>query len=157
MKTNDELKLDLLAQLESKLGTKAKNIRVSVINGIATLEGSVSNYPDKWAAIKTVKSVDGVLALSDDMAIKLPKACCCTDAELTNEAINAIAVSPKNTFKVTAQCGWLFLTGIAENWHQREAVEDAVRHLTGVLGITNLISIKPTRIPLHTFGDVHLT
>jgi osmotically-inducible protein OsmY len=157
MKTNNELKKNLLTQLESKLGTNAKNIRITVINGIVTLEGSISSYLDKWTAIKTVKSVDGVLAISDDMAIRLPKACCCADAEITNAAINAITVFPKNTFKVTVQCGWLFLMGIAENWHQREAVEDAVRHLTGVMGITNLISITPTRMPLHTFGSVHST
>ena len=41
------------------------------------------------------------------------------------------------------QDGRITLSGDVDWYYQKEHAEDAVRHLTGVLGVTNSITIKP--------------
>ena len=54
---------------------------------------------------------------------------------ITYEDINVVVTS-----------GWLTLKGQVEWQYQRQAVEDAARHVGGIKGVTNLIELKiPTR------------
>jgi len=41
------------------------------------------------------------------------------------------------------QNGWITLSGDVNYYHQKERAEDAVRHLWGISGVTNRITIKP--------------
>jgi osmotically-inducible protein OsmY len=41
------------------------------------------------------------------------------------------------------QDGWITLSGDVEWYYQKQRAEDAVRHLTGVSGVINSITIKP--------------
>jgi len=65
MKTDGELKSNLLTQLNTKLGRSAGNIRVSVLNGIVTLSGYTPSDKDRWAAADIVMHLQGVLAFVD--------------------------------------------------------------------------------------------
>ena len=49
---------------------------------------------------------------------------------------------PNNAIQVTVRNGLVTLSGEAEWNYQRTAAEDAVRKLGGVMGVTNLITIK---------------
>jgi osmotically-inducible protein OsmY len=44
---------------------------------------------------------------------------------------------------VMVQDGWITLSGDVDWYYQKERAEDAVRHLIGVWGVTNSITIKP--------------
>jgi len=61
-------------------------------------------------------------------------------------AVNALEWTssiPKEKIKITVDKGWITLKG-ALDWHyQRTAVEDAVKSLTGVKGVLNLIEVRP--------------
>ena len=49
---------------------------------------------------------------------------------------------------LTIRNGWVILEGEVEWWYQKNAAEVAVRHLSGVRGVSNSISIKSTdKIP----------
>jgi osmotically-inducible protein OsmY len=50
---------------------------------------------------------------------------------------------PRDRVKVRVQDGWITLTGDVDWYYQKEHAENAVRHLVGVLGVTNSITIKP--------------
>jgi osmotically-inducible protein OsmY len=39
--------------------------------------------------------------------------------------------------------GWVTLEGEVDRWTQREDAEHAVRHLAGVQGVTNRITVRP--------------
>jgi osmotically-inducible protein OsmY len=54
---------------------------------------------------------------------------------------------PDDKIKVTVSNGWVTLEGQVEWQYQKTAAESAVRDLTGVRGVTNLITVKPRVSP----------
>jgi osmotically-inducible protein OsmY len=46
------------------------------------------------------------------------------------------------------ESGWIKLTGEVEYYYQKQAAERAVRQLSGVTGVTNLITIKSNVRPI---------
>jgi osmotically-inducible protein OsmY len=54
---------------------------------------------------------------------------------------------PHDRIKVTVRDGWITLEGEIEWKYQKEEAEAAVRNLTGVKGVTNLITVKPRISP----------
>jgi osmotically-inducible protein OsmY len=54
---------------------------------------------------------------------------------------------PDEKIKVVVNNGWVTLEGEVEWQYQKEAAESAVRYLTGVIGVTNSITIKPRVSP----------
>ena len=50
---------------------------------------------------------------------------------------------PSDSIKVKVEGGWITLSGAVEWDYQRQTAIDAVRHLTGVTGVSNLIAIEP--------------
>lgn len=146
MKIKTELKQDLLAQLKFERGAAANNIQIDASGGTVTLRGFVPDYAEKIAAVKAVQRVGGVKVVADEIAVRLPDHQKCTDAELENAACNAISwitTVPADSLLITAQNGHLTLEGTVNTWSQRNAVEDVVRHLGGIVGLSNLITIKP--------------
>ena len=53
---------------------------------------------------------------------------------------------PRDKIKVTVSKGWLKLEGEVE-WGFQKSRGRAVRHLSGVTGVTNLITVKPRVAP----------
>lgn len=146
MKIVTGLKDDVLAQLGFECGRAAAGVQISTDDGSVTLYGTVPNYAEKVAAIKAVRRVGGVTAVADEIVVKLPDHQKCTDAEIENAACNAISwitTIPAESLLITARNGRLTLEGSVETWSQRNAVEDVVRHLEGIVDLTNLITIKP--------------
>ena len=67
------------------------------------------------------------------------------DTDLAAAAVDAIEVLttvPQESIKVTARNGWLHLEGTLNYQHQRDTVEDVTRHLPGVRGVIDAISIE---------------
>ena len=65
--------------------------------------------------------------------------------ELRLRQVNAVkwsALIPRNSIRVEVSKGWLTLDGAVQWQFQRDAAEEAVRHLNGVRGVSNLISLK---------------
>ena len=62
-------------------------VGVAVKDGVATLMGSVDSYTKRWAAEQAAHRVRGVLAVANDIEIRLP-----ISSERTNADIAAAAV-----------------------------------------------------------------
>jgi len=58
------------------------------------------------------------------------------------DAIEVLTTVPTESLKVTARNGWLYLEGAVDWRHQRVIVEDVIRHLPGVRGVTDEIIIN---------------
>jgi len=145
-KSDAELKADVLSELKAEPRVKITDIGVLVKEGTVTLNGYASSYGEKFAAVQSAKRVAGVKAIADDIQIKLPDSSHRTDGDIANAAANQInwtAMIPKGTTEVTVREGWITLEGEVEWWYEKNAAENAVHHLTGVKGVTNLIKIKP--------------
>ncbi|HTV42082.1 MAG TPA: BON domain-containing protein [Candidatus Sulfotelmatobacter sp.] len=146
MKIVTELKEDAMAQLKFECGRAAADVHISTDDGTVTLYGTIPTYAEKVAAIKAVQRVGGVKAVLDELVVKLPDHQKCTDAEIENSAYNAISwitTVPADSLVITSRNGRLELEGKVGIWSQRNAVEDVVRHLGGIVDLTNLITVKP--------------
>lgn len=145
MKTDKQLKNDILVELRWEPSVNAEQIGVEVKDGIVTLAGHVDSFVEKWAAEKAAKKVSGVRALAVEMDVKLPSLSQRNDADIARSADSALEWTtylPRNTIKIQVESGWVTLDGDVEWEYQRRAALSAVRNLMGVKGITNNIVIK---------------
>jgi osmotically-inducible protein OsmY len=68
-----------------------------------------------------------------------------SDSEIAAAAVDAIqwlTTIPPETVKLTVQNGWVTLEGAVDWWHQRDTLGDIVRHVPGVKGLSNFITLK---------------
>jgi osmotically-inducible protein OsmY len=150
-KTDTEIKTDVLSELKYDPSLKVTDIGVLVTDGTVTLNGYTTSFDKKLAAVQAVKRVAGVVAIADDIELRIPDVNHRTDGEIAAAAAHQITWSttiPKGTVEITVRNGWIILEGEVEWWYQKNAAELVVRHLSGVYGVSNSISIKSTdKIP----------
>ncbi len=146
MKTDTELQRDVMTELKWEPTIRAAEIGVSVKDGVVTLTGNVDSYAKKWAAERAAKRVYGVKAVAEEIKVSLPDPWKRTDEDIARSATNVLNWNvwvPSNRVKVMVQNGWITLTGDVDWSSEKEQAENAVRHLIGVVGVTNSITIKP--------------
>ena len=149
MKTDTQLHRDVIDQLHWEPSVREAEIGTSVKDGVVTLTGFVDSFAEKWAAVRTVEEVKGVRAVVDELAVNLPSAHVRTDTDIAHAAVSALTWDievPNDGIRTTIRDGWITLEGDVEWQFQRRAAERAVRNLTGVRGVSNLISVKPKRV-----------
>ena len=146
MKTDNELQRSVMEELVWEPSVDAAEIGVSAESGIVTLSGTVKSLPQKWAAEKAAQRVSGVKAITDEIVVKLPGDSELGDTEIARAVVNALdwnASVPRGRVRVVVAHGWITLEGTVQFHYERVAAEYAVRGITGVKGVTNLISVKP--------------
>jgi osmotically-inducible protein OsmY len=146
MKTDIQVQQDVLAELKWEPSINAADIGVEVKDGIVTLAGHVSSYAEKWDAERVAQRVSGVRALAVEMDVTLPGASKRNDVDIARAAENVMewmTYSPKERIKIKVEGGWLTLSGEVEWDYQRRAVNAGVRHLLGVRGVSDLITLIP--------------
>lgn len=146
MKTDIQLQRDVLNELQWEPSVNAAEIGVSVKEGVVTLTGFVDSFAEKMTAERAAKRVYGVKALANEIEVRLPGSSERTDVDMARAALSAIEWDisvPHEQIKVTVRDGWVTLEGYVDWEYQKEATERALRNLTGIRGIINLISVKP--------------
>ena len=145
-KSDIELKTDVLTELKYEPAVNVADIGVLVKDGTVTLNGFATSYGEKWNAVHAAKRVSGVNAIADDIVVKLPNSWERNDGDIAAAVANRLDWSssvPTGAATVMVRDGFVTLEGEVEWWYQKNAAENAVRDLTGVKGVTNLITIKP--------------
>lgn len=147
MTTDSELKKAVLDELSWEPSVDAAHVGVTTHAGVVTLTGHVQSYSHKLAAEKAAAQVKGVKAVAQEIEVKLP-----FDIERSDEDIAAAAIDrlgwntsvPDDAIKVKVEKGWLTLSG-AVDWHfEKDAAERDIRWLSGVVGVSNQIVVKPS-------------
>jgi osmotically-inducible protein OsmY len=142
---DEEIQKDVLAELKWDAQVQPNEIGVSVKDGVVTLTGWVDSYLKKWAAEDAAHRVGGVKAVANDIEVKVFSER--TDADIAEAAIRALqwdAAVPADNIQVTVSKGWITLKGEV-NWNfEKQDAERVVRRLTGVTGVSNLITVKPS-------------
>ena len=149
-RSDTEIQNDVLTELRWEPRVHSNEIGVTVKNGVVTLTGYVDSYSKRWAAEDAARRVRGVHAVANDVEVKLPSSSERTDTDIAAAAANALKWDPfvpSDKIQVTVSKGWVTLKGEAEWRFQKEDAERAVRHLWGVKGVTNLITVKPRVAP----------
>jgi osmotically-inducible protein OsmY len=147
MKTDVEIRNDILAELKWQPAIDETEIGVIVEDGIVTLSGVVNEYRKKALANKAAKSVAGVKAVAEDIEVKYGDDFKKTDKEIAKAAVNALewnASVPKEKVMVFVEDGYIYLTGKVAWDYQRKAAKRTIQNLLGVKGVINNIELVPS-------------
>jgi osmotically-inducible protein OsmY len=145
-RSDERIQQDVLAEIRWDARLQPNEIGVAVKDGIVTLTGSVDTFIKKWAAERAAQRVRGVRAVANDIEVRLPSSAERSDTDVAAAATRALewdALVPTDRIDVTVSKGWITLRGDVEWEYQRRSAERAVRGLSGVRGVTNLISVRP--------------
>jgi len=149
-RTDEQIQKDVLNELKWDPRVQSTEIGVAVKDGVVTLTGWVNSYTKKWAAEEIAHRVRGVLAVANDIEVRLPSSAERTDADIAAAALRALewdADLSIDKLDVTVSKGWVTLKGEVEWQYQKMDAERVVRRLSGVKGVTNLITVKPRVTP----------
>lgn len=149
-RTDEEIQRDVSAELRWDARVQPNEIGVAVKDGVVVLTGWVDSYMKKWAAEEAAHRVRGVLAVANDIEVRLTSSAERTDPDIAAAATRALehdAFVPIENLEVTVSKGWVTLRGeVVWEFEKREA-ERAVRRLAGVRGVSNLIKVSPRTKP----------
>ena len=150
MRTDSEIERDVVEELKWNPDLDSTDIAVTVKDGVVTLAGFVKSYVDKTEAEVAAKRVAGVVAVANDIAVRLPATDERPDPEIAREAVaslNQLPISAER-IKVVVKNGWVTLEGTVEWHYQRNIAEAAVGYIRGVKSVTNLIGLQPRAEPI---------
>ncbi len=155
MKTDTDLKNDVLAELLWDPLVPETRIGVSVNHGVVTLTGHVDSYAEKVATRRAAQRVSGAKAIAVELDVVPAGEHRRSDTEIAAAAEQALGWNtsvPQGKVKIMVEKGWVTLSGELDWNFQRRAVERLIRPLKGVVGIIDNIQLKSLPAP----GDLGL-
>ena len=142
-------KASVLAELAWDPSVAAAHIGVTADGGVISLTDHVGSLGEKHAArdaAARVKGVKGVKAVVCDIAVRVSGEERRDDDAIVEAAMRAIAWQagvPGCTVLIGVEKGWITLPGQVARQFQREDAAGDLRLLREVVGLDNLLTIKP--------------
>ena len=146
MKIDMQLKTEVIDELAWDPAINATGIGVMVNDGVVTLTGHLDSFAEKHAIEKAVRRVAGVRGIALELDVKLSAEHKRSDSEIAQAAVSALRLNslvPVGKVRVEVEGGWVTLTGEQDWSYQIARVEQSIRPLAGVRGLSNRITIKP--------------
>ena len=146
MKTDMQIQKDVIDELHWDPSIRDSEVAVAAKDGVVTLAGTVHSYAEKYAAERAAERVSGVKAIAEDLVVQPIGSFVRSDTDIAHAVTRALTWDiqvPDDKVKATVENGWITLTGSVEWKYQKDAAERAVRYLTGVKGVGNLIEVRP--------------
>ncbi len=149
MKADKELQSAVVEALKHALEVTASEVGVSVSGGAVRLSGVVPTYSEKYAAERAALSVSDVRAVSEEIQVQLARPDDGGDGSIAEAVAQALQEADvPTTVQAAVEGGWTTLRGEVVSEAQRDAAVEAVRRRAGVQRIYNLVTIKPTVLPV---------
>ncbi len=136
----------VLDELEYAPMVDAAQIGVAVDDGVVTLTGHVRNYAEKGIAERVTLRVRGVRAVIERIEVRYPENPRVGDEALAERCARVLEWDvqiPERSVSLKIEKGCVTLEGCVPYYHQKAAVDKALRRLAGVTDIVNLITVKP--------------
>ncbi len=145
MRSDQDIARDVTGELCWRPNLRGADIAVSVDGGVVRLTGSVESYAQRIEAEEVTEQVHGVRNVSSGLVVRLPRWAMRSDSEIAHWAEIALQWNvevPYTRIVVRVDRGDVMLEGEVEWQYQREAVEQTLRHLTGIRGIVNRLAVR---------------
>lgn len=145
MKSDKQLRWDVLCELEREPAVHTPGIEVEVHDGLVTLLGHARGHAERLGAERAAQRVRGVMALALNITVAPSTIDRRDDADIARAAVNLLswlAGVPRGAVAVEVEEGRVTLSGQLEWTYQRHAASEAVQDLAGVVSVCNLIVIK---------------
>lgn len=157
MRTDNQIKQDILDELSFQPNIDETQIGVIVEDGVVTLTGIVNDFYKKVTSEKIAKRIKGVKAVAEDIEVKYGTAYKITDKEIAKSIVHAFewnTAIPEDKILIEIRNGWVTLSGEVEFWYQKDAARSVIVNMLGVKGITNNINIKPIIKPYEIQNNI---
>jgi osmotically-inducible protein OsmY len=158
MKTDSELQDDVVQELRwDPQVAEPDHIGVAAADGAVTLTGHTTTYAEKLAAARAAERVYGVRTVANDLQVRLagsPR----DDADIARAIAHVLEWNvqiPTGRVQARVQGGWVSLEGQVDHDFQRREVERMIRHVRGVVGITDTVSVTSPVSPVQVEAQIH--
>lgn len=157
MKTDAELQDDVVRELRwDPQVAEPDHIGVAVADGAVTLTGHTTTYAEKLAVARAAERVYGVRTVANDLQVRLagsPR----DDGDIAKAIAHVLEWNvqiPTGRVQARVQDGWVNLEGQVDHDFQRREVERMVRHVRGVVGITDAVSVTAPVSPVQVEAQI---
>lgn len=142
----EQLRADVLAELEADPEVDAERIGVAVDDDLVRLVGSVPTFNQKWAAENAAKRVKGVKAVAQDLDVDVPFLHQRNDMDIARAVADALYwdVAVPSDIQATVERGNVTLTGEVDWHYERTEAEKITRRIMGVRNVLNRITLRKT-------------
>jgi osmotically-inducible protein OsmY len=136
----------VLRQLEWDPELDAGAIGVAAKGGAVTLTGFVGSYSEKLAAERAAKRVRGVRAVANDIDVRLKLER--TDSDIAADVARVLELHSTipDSVQAAVHSGHVSLTGTVSWLFQKRDAEKALRHIRGLRGVLNHITVAPRAV-----------
>ena len=149
MKSDDEIRDDVIRALRwDPQISDPEAIGVAVTDGAVALTGHTSTYAEKMAAERAARQVYGVRAVANDLKVRLsgsPRDDAISPGRLPTSWTGMCR--SRQAGSTSVQNGWVTLEGHVDHDFQRREVGRMVRHVRGVNGVINDVTVTPPVAP----------
>jgi osmotically-inducible protein OsmY len=146
IRTDSEIKRDVEDELKYDAGVDSTDIGVAVKNGVVSLTGFIRSYSQKLQAEMDAKRISGVMAVANDLEVRLASADSRPDPEIARDLVTQLKFElpySHESIKSVVKNGWVTLEGDLEWNYQRTRAENTALRVKGVLGVSNHIKLAP--------------
>ncbi len=145
MKSDKQLKKEVLDELNWAPDVNANNIGVIVKDGAVALTGTIDSYAEKQAAERATKRVKGVRAIAPEIEVKLPSSMRGTDVQIAEQISHLLkwSASLKDlNLQARVSHGFVTLDGEVKWAFQKNIAKHQIEDLQGVTGIYDKITVR---------------
>ncbi|MGA2712525.1 MAG: BON domain-containing protein [Bryobacteraceae bacterium] len=148
IEADNQLRTAVAMQIDWEPEVTSRDISVAVHDGVVTLTGLAHNYHEKMAAERAAKAIYGVKAVANDIEVTTIGSR--PDLEIARDIVHAMTIDvtvPENKIKVGVKEGYVTLDGNVDWNFQRVGAAACANRITGVRGVINNITVKPSVSP----------
>jgi osmotically-inducible protein OsmY len=148
-KPNNILESDVRDELDWDPRFDDSRVDVKANGGVVTLTGDVNSYYDSTIAADDAWGIGGVVSVDNQLMVGLVGDGV-ADADLASACLDALDRDrqvPEGAVSVSAVDGWVTLTGEVRHHFQRQAANFAVSRVSGVVGVTDDITLTRHAVP----------
>ena len=142
--TDEELQASAQSVLRWNGQIDAAKIRVSVRNGIVTLQGTVESYWQRTTAERLVRELEGVTQVRDELAVVPGYEV--LDERIAQDIVAALersAYVDADDVTVKVNDGHVTLSGTVSHWLALRSAYEAALYTPGVRDIQNNLKVAP--------------
>jgi osmotically-inducible protein OsmY len=139
-----EVDADVLDELAWDDSLEASRIKVHTDGGKVVLSGLARTFYEREHAEDDAWRISGVRDVQNNIVVD-PKAERILDQDLASSAAAGLKVNrlvPKDAITISVSDGWVTMVGNVQHYFQRQAAEHVVRHLAGLQGFTDRVTVS---------------
>jgi len=141
-RSDTEIAESAMTALRLNISVPIADVKVMVREGWVTLSGQVAFWYQKQAAETTVRNIQGVKGIANEIGVKAPVSTSDIKTRI-EEAFRRHAQIDADKIRVQVASGTVTLEGEVESWRERDEAETAVWAAPGVTSVQDRLVVRP--------------